>query len=80
MWTTTRFGIITLSSGNTSETNGEGKTMTNFRAYHTLRETCEGSREILHLPPQKEDQIPADFYATEEITQEIEPGPKTPNE
>jgi len=54
--------------------------MTNFRAYHTLRETCEGSREILHLPPQKEDQIPADFYATEEITQEIEPGPKTPNE
>jgi hypothetical protein len=54
--------------------------MLNCCAHHKLSETRERSREVLHLPPQKEDQIPADFYATEEITQEIEPGPKTPTE
>lgn len=46
-------------------------------ARHKHKETRERNRKILHLPPQKEDQIQADFYATEEITQKIEPGPKT---
>jgi len=30
-----------------------------------IGETRERAREILHLPPQKENQTPANFYATE---------------
>jgi len=54
--------------------------MLNCCAHHKHRETRECSREILHLPPQKKGQIPAEFYATEEITQETEPSSKTPTE
>jgi hypothetical protein len=52
--------------------------MLNFYTHHKHRESRKNSRKILHLPPHKLDLIPDDFYATEEITQKNESGPKIP--